>query len=619
MGKTLPVIVGLAGHVDHGKTTLVQALTGTHTDRLPEERQRGMTIDLGFAQLPLPGGRQVSLIDVPGHERMLKNMLAGATGFDVVLLVVAADDSVMPQTREHLEILQLLGVSQGVVALTKIDAVDSEVADLAEADLREFLMTTPLRQAPIFRVSAPSGQGVAELKAALEEVVTQVPPSPQREARMRLPIDRVFTKPGFGNIVTGTLAAGTLREGDAVMVYPLALPARVRGVQVHGETVKQAVCGQRVALNLSGLDKVELERGAVVADPGSLQPSTVMDVQFTLLGGRDPLGHRTRIRLHLGTSEIIGRLHLLEGQIVQPGETVTAQLVLDTPAAAAFGERFVIRRYAPMETLGGGQVLLPDAPKRRRGPASAELLALYAGGCWEAVLLHLVKTRPQDPAWLGRQVPDGEAKLDHLVKQGHLVRFEGRIWHHQAVQGELYGIRLFVGQQHERFPWRAGVTREALQHHLKVPAAQLGKWLTELEQAGHLVKVGKRYRLRDFAPRYEGAIAASWNQLEAQLSEGFVDRKAQSGEAAGDLFDNLLDDGSLIGLSAEIAVTPEHLAGLKQQLERAFPHDPFTASEARELLGVSRKFLIPLLEYLDKVGFTRRQGDTRTFRAAVHS
>ncbi len=385
------IIVGTAGHIDHGKTALVKALTGTDTDRLKEEKERGITIDLGFASLPLDRDTTLGFVDVPGHERFIKNMLAGVGGIDVVLLVISAEESVMPQTREHLAICSLLRVQRGLTVLTKIDAVERGMADLVEIEVQEFLKGSFLEQAPILRVSARSGEGIPALIEALRGMAASVAPR-DAEQMLRLPVDRCFTMKGFGPVAAGTLIAGSVRRDDEVELLPARKPARVRGVQVHGGAVDEARAGQRTALNLQRLDLEDLERGMVVTAPGVFSPTSTFDVHFELLeSAPQPMPSRKRIRFHVGTTELIGYVVLLGQDTLEPGQASFARVRLEKPAFALPGDRFIVRQYSPMTTIGGGEILDAAPPRRRRSdPSLVRRLLVFRDGALQDRILQLV-------------------------------------------------------------------------------------------------------------------------------------------------------------------------------------------------------------------------------------
>src|SRR2546427_11384642 len=377
-------VVGTAGHIDHGKSTLVKALTGIDPDRLEEEKRRGMTIDLGFAHFDLPSGRRAGIVDVPGHERLIKNMLAGATGIDLVLLVIAADEGVMPQTREHLDILRFLPVRAGIVVLNKIDMVeDPSWLALVKDDVRALVAGTFLESGPIVEVSAKTGKGIPALVQTMEQMLDGIP-ARRDDAPVRLPVDRAFTMAGFGTIVTGTLWSGRIAVGDTLEVLPQGKQVRVRGVQSHGESVAAGIAGSRVAVNLAGIEKSEIERGNVLVVPGVFRPTNLMDVRIRLLAGAPVLPHLARIRLYLGSDEAIGRLGLLDQPRLEAGGSAVAQVRLETSIVAATGEPFFICRFSPMITARGGQVIHAHSPRRRRGGPSHAANAEESGARAEA-------------------------------------------------------------------------------------------------------------------------------------------------------------------------------------------------------------------------------------------
>ena len=422
------VVMGTAGHIDHGKTQLIKTLTGIDTDRLKEEKERGITIDLGFAHLTCEDGTEVGVIDVPGHERFVRNMLAGVGGIDLVMLVIAADEGVMPQTREHLAICQLLRVKEGLVALTKTDLVDEDWLELVSEDTREFLKGTFLEDKPIVPVSAKSGQGIAELRRVLQALVARVPPK-QLEGKFRLPVDRVFTIRGFGTVVTGTLFSGTIRVEERIEIYPKGIGAKVRGLQVHNASVPEAVAGQRTAINLQGIDKMELERGNVLGRPGEFAPTFMLDAVLQHLADAPrPLRHRARVRLHVGTSEIMGRVILLDRDDLAPGEEAYVQLRLEEPAIVLPRDRFVIRSYSPVQTIGGGMVIDVQPAKHRRGEAGlADHFQLLADGSPEEIFAHHLKQATHQGLRLAEFLPRVELSEARLRQVATTLQRAGRV------------------------------------------------------------------------------------------------------------------------------------------------------------------------------------------------
>src|SRR5262245_32725375 len=466
-------IVGTAGHIDHGKTALVRRLTGVDTDRLPEEKARGISIDLGFAPLVTPAGVRVGLVDVPGHERFVKNMLAGVGGMDLVLIVIAADEGIMPQTREHLAIVQLLGVPRAIVVLTKADLVEREWMEMVKRDVTSLLATTPLAGAPLVEFSAVDGRGQQELLALLDREL-QALPGRLDDAPARLPVDRVFVAEGFGTVVTGTLWRGAVRAGDTVQRLPRAKDLRVRRVQVHGVTVDTARAGQRTAIALHGIEREDIARGDWLVTPGSAEPSRVLDVRFELLPDypkRWPA--QARVRFHLGAGEQLGRLILLEGKTLDPGNSALAQLRLEQAAVPARGDRFVIRSYSPARTVGGGVVIEPVGERRRRHAASLEALAVRESGSLEARLLQRLESEatPVATAALARAVSEPEAPVGEallaLSREGSVIAVGDRWLDRSRWSAALETIRDEVADYAQRHPARYGVPKGELKSALK--------------------------------------------------------------------------------------------------------------------------------------------------------
>ncbi|HLK58339.1 MAG TPA: selenocysteine-specific translation elongation factor, partial [Chthonomonadaceae bacterium] len=503
------VIIGTAGHVDHGKTTLIQALTGTNPDRLKEEQERGMTIDIGFAALKLPDGTVAGIVDVPGHERFLKNMLAGVSGVDVVLLVIASDESVMPQTREHLDILRLLDVKNGVVALTKMDLVDKEWTDVVEEDVRAQLAGSFLAGAPIIRVSAATGKGLDALKRALMSAVSR---SEARNAALpfRLPVDRVFTRPGFGTVVTGTLVAGTLKIGDAIEIVPQKILTRVRGLQIHGHKESIAEAGSRVAVNIAGVETEAIARGAQLSAPGTITPTSTFDAVIRLLPNlENPLKDRARIRLHLGTAEILGRVRLLDEKTeLEPGGRAFVQFRGEELFACARGDRFVVRAYSPMSTIGGGTVLDPSPGRHRKADkATLEALAAKERGTPEDVLATLLQGSPlgiarKELALQSRISPsEVETTIAHMLASGLAISpTPDRLFHPTVLNMLTDRAHAALEAYHSQFPLRPGMPKEELRAALgrEVDPRVLSTLLTHWQNTNQVSAEGATVRLSSF-------------------------------------------------------------------------------------------------------------------------
>lgn len=631
------VIIGTAGHVDHGKTSLIQALTGTNTDRLKEEQERGMTIDLGFAVIKLPDGTIAGIVDVPGHERFLKNMLAGASGVDLVLLVIAADEGVMPQTIEHLNVLRLLDVNNGVVALTKMDTVDKEWTDIVEEDVRTRLKETFLAQSPIIRVSSTTGKGIEALKKALMAAVSR---SDVRNPDLpfRLPIDRVFTRPGFGTVVTGTLVSGTMRVGDAVQLLPAGLPTRIRGIQIHGVKVPVAEAGTRVALNLAGVDTAEIERGAQVTFPGSLSPTLAFDASLRLLPeSQKLLEDRERVRLHIGTSEVLGRVRILDSRAeLGPDEKAFIQFQGEEQICCLRGDRFILRSYSPMFLLGGGTVLDPHPPRHKKADEAVQiaLQAREKGSPADLVETALQRytvgiSQPELPTVTGLSIADCGLAIEQLISAGTLVRLPQDRLILSAVEAQLQQRALgTLDSFHGQFPLRPGLPREELRAALgkQVDSKAFGALMAHWHQLGQLSSEGAIVRRKEF--RVE--LSDKQNHLLSRIEEIYkifgiatptVEEVAREAHTSQEAVVALLRVGQERGsfLRVEDGVfyhreTLEHLKSLAATFIGA--HSKISVGEFRDLTESNRKYALQALEYFDKIRFTRRIGDIRTLYAS---
>jgi selenocysteine-specific elongation factor len=659
------VIVGTAGHVDHGKTTLIRALTGVNTDRLKEEQDRGLTIELGFAPLTLPSGVRVGVVDVPGHEKFVGNMLAGATGVDVALLVVAADEGVMPQTEEHLDILDLLGTSVGVVALTKADIVDEEWLELAADDVRRRLASTRLAAATIVPVSAVTRQGLDRLLAAIDAAVAEAAQAVEAEegARncARLPIDRVFTIAGHGTVVTGTLVGGAISPGDKLELLPPRKIVRVRSVEVHGASVEQARRGQRVAVNIAGVEKTEAERGMVLAEPGALTPAGLLDVELKLLAGARPVEHGDRMHLHLGANEVTCRVRVIGAERVLPGEVAPTQLeVEEGVVVAARGDRFVVRTYSPMVTAGGGRVLATAAArsKRFRDESLAEYTVLASDD--EAALVRLFAdriTRAEGRAAAASAVaralfwPEDRVRavLEAQVSAGNMVRFrEGGAGATAgpatgtgagaaaAAAGGVVGSAEFVyitrhrwdqmreaivatvRSFHAAHPLRRGMPKEELrtQAFPEWDTRAFTPVLAEAVSAGTLDDIGTLVCLPGREVQLAPDDAARAKRIEAMFTADLMsppDRAAAiAGPADAVVLDYLIEQGVIVRVGPELLFHRDAVArATAVARELGAGGRAFSAATFRDACGNSRKFAVALLEQLDSARVTRRVGDER--------
>jgi len=626
------VIVGTAGHIDHGKSALVEALTWTHPDRLAEEKRRGITIDLGFAFLEENGVR-FGLVDVPGHERFVSNMLAGAAGIDVVLLVIAADESIKPQTREHFDICRLLGVTRGVVALTKSDLVDPDVLGLVRLEVEEYLRGSFLERAAIVPVSAKTGAGLAELKKALHAVATEIP-GKDAARYFRLPIDRAFAMKGFGTVVTGTLISGSVGAEDEVELFPGGKRLRIRGVQSGGKSIERAIAGQRTAVNLAGIDHADVKRGMTLATPGRFRTTRRMDVRLTLLPSARKLKHRARVHFHAGTAETIAEILLYGQSVLAPGQGALGHLRIQDDLLALPGDRFIVRQYSPVITIGGGVILDPLARRPMvRDTGRAAFLETLESGKREEMLAAMTER-----ALLGLAFEEIVARtgwFDQEIRQAaqNLVA-AGRTKIVSAEPLILLGRKAFddvrrkIAERVERFhkenPLSPGIAREDLRANLgrRVRGETFRAALNELagekklDVQGELVKrAGSQIELQPEEARAKGEIekAFSGAGLAVPSVKEVLAKLAVEAKRAEKLLQILLREKNLIRVSPELIFHRDALARLKELLaaHKKAKGERISVPVFKDLAGISRKYAIPLLEYLDRERVTRRAGDER--------
>ena len=632
------IIVGTAGHIDHGKSALVRALTGTDPDRLPEEKRRGITIDLGFADLELSGFR-FGFVDVPGHERFVKNMLAGAHGIDLLALVIAADEGVMPQTREHFAICRLLGVQNGLVVITKKDLVETEMLPLVEDEVRALVAGSFLEGAPIVSVSSKTGDGLEELKSRLTEIAGRVPPR-SADFTARLPIDRAFSMKGFGTVVTGTLISGQITEGDELELLPPSVKVRVRGLQVHGAPLKQAHAGQRTAVNLAGIDTAQIDRGMVLAQAGRLRPTQIIDVWIDVLPGvARPIRSRSRVRFHIGAAEVLGRVTVLDGGSEVPvGGGALAQLRLEAPVVALHADRFILRSYSPADTIGGGKVLNPFAPKHRRKDisASVQLLRMLQsaeratkfGAFVRVAGKHGVRFSDLAAAtgWTDNVLA---LAASDAVKQEAVIESSGVYLSSESFAQLSSNVVAELEQHHKREPLARGMLRETLREKLFAHSLPelFGAVIARLEASGEVVaekdvirSSGHKVGLTDKDAELSAKIEKLY--LDAGVESPSLDEAmaragvppTQRGQARK-ILQLLLDDRKLVRVQGDMFMHPQVIEGLKTKLQTyAAQHEPDRLIDVpafKTLAGVSRKYAIPLLEYFDREQLTRRAGDKR--------
>ncbi len=626
------IIIGTAGHIDHGKTALVKALTGIDADRLEEEKRRGITIDLGFAHVDLQSAvgetLHIGFVDVPGHERFVRNMLAGVGGIDLVLLVIAADEAIKPQTREHFDILRLIGVKRGITVLTKSDAVDRETLDVVRLEVEEFLRGTFMESpsAPIVAVSSLTGTGLDELKRAIVTSAAHVEPR-DSQALARLPTDRVFTMKGFGTVVTGTLVSGTIRKEEELEVFPTGRRVRVRGVQVHGKSSEIALAGQRTALNLTGASVEDLARGMTLAPPQTFVATRQADVKLQLLSSAPrPLKSRARVHLHSMTMETIAEVRLQSKSQIAPGESEFARITLPGPNLLLPGDRFIIRQFSPVITIGGGVVL--DAAPKKRTAGIADFLNLLASGESEQILV--ARIARQDVSGLSRRALLAETgwRLEVIdkvlaapLKNGKLVRIDDALLDGSAVDALKGRVVEAVEEFHKRNPLVGGIGREHLREEQGVPSEIFSTLLDalvrdrKLEIAGDLVRLpGRGVVMKneeaESKKKIEDAFAAAGLRVPA-LQEVIAGLKVDKVRAQK-IVTLLLRDKVLVKVSDELVFHRSALDELRRQiLARKVQSPTIDVAGFKQLTGVSRKYAIPLLEYLDRERLTRRVGDAR--------
>lgn len=635
----MDIIVGTAGHIDHGKTALVKALTGTDTDRLPEEKHRGITIDLGFAELDL-GNTRIGFVDVPGHERFVKNMLAGASGIDLVLLVIAADEGIMPQTREHFDICSLLQIKNGLIAITKKDLVDAEMLELVKTEIAEFVSGTFLEGAAMVPVSAKTGDGLDELRSELASTAADVKPRSDLHIA-RLPIDRSFAMKGFGSVVTGTLASGTITEGDEVVLLPIGRRVRVRGVQSHGRKVTEVRAGRRTAVNLAGIDHHDVVRGMLLADPGVISPDRSYDAEVEVLSDSSvALKTRQRVRVHVGTAEILARVVVIQGQLIQPGEKGFVQLRFESPVAAVLGERFIIRSYSPQVTIAGGSILRPSREKirQRNSDVYRQLLSKLEASITNNAAVATVLVEDSDvnglteseiraiTGWTNETLQDA---VKECVDKGMFIYADGIYITQNSFDRLKQRVLEFIDQGLQKNRLSADVSLEAVRNEVfrsirpEIEKAVIGS----LQTSDKVVVKGESVALagRDAQLSNEESKAIRIIS-ERFLAAGLETPKASdvvndTAEALGlqnsvvdALFQQLVKSRDIIRIAPDIYLSARALTDLSQKVREFADRSAdrlIDVPKFKEIAGVSRKYAIPLLEYFDQCKIMARRGDKR--------
>ncbi|MBU5626217.1 selenocysteine-specific translation elongation factor [Oscillibacter sp. MSJ-2] len=627
------IIIGTAGHVDHGKTLLVKALTGIDTDRLQEEKKRGITIELGFAHVEFDDGTQAGIVDVPGHEKFIKNMLAGAGGIDLAMLVVAADEGFMPQTVEHLGILSLLGIRDGLVVITKCDMAESEWVEMIREDVAQQVKGTFLEGKPVLAVSAYTGEGIPELKEHLHQLVMKASEKSMR-VPFRLPVDRVFSVEGFGTVVTGTLIEGCIQEGETAELVPSGLTAKVRNLQVHGKDVETAYAGQRVAINLAGLKKTEVARGDTVAKPGTVRSSLMIDVRLqNLRNSQRVILNDSQVHLYHGSTEQLCKVVLLDRDKLEPGESCYAQLRMTQSVSTKAGDRFVIRFFSPLETIGGG-VVLDDTPVRhkRNRPEVMEALAIRESGSGGERLVQAVAgfgyalpDRKKIADKLSCNPEDMEADLQELVGRGEVMEaLPGRYLAASVLDTVWGSCRALLEGYHKANPLHAGMRQAEVRQKLFKSTEQTvaDAVLGALRSEGKIKKVADRYALSEFDIHYTKRQTAIRERLlkaykDAGVETATVDEvmamfAPNEKNDSKQVLDSVLSDGELVMLSPQICWSRETYERVCGVVGKHFEdHETITLAELRDALGTSRKYALAVLEYFDRNKVTKKEGDFR--------
>ena len=624
------VIIGTAGHIDHGKTTLIKAMTGRDTDRLKEEKKRGITIDLGFTYFDLPGGKRAGIIDVPGHEKFIKNMLAGVLGMDIVILVVAADEGIMPQTKEHMDILSFLDIPQGLIVLTKCDMADQEWIELVKEDIKSRVKGTFLEDSDIMEVDSVSGRGIEDLVVKLDQMSENVAERDYSKPA-RIPIDRVFSLTGYGTIVTGTLMEGTIKKGDTLDIYPTMKKAKIRNIQVHGEDVETVYAGQRVALNIAGIKKTELNRGEVIAQTDSMKNTMMVDVKLSLANDeKRRLENWTRLRLYHGSAEILCRLVLLDREILEPGETCNAQLRLEKTYAFKYGDLFVVRYYSPLETVGGGQIIDSNPKKHKRfNDEIIESLELKSGGDIREIVEQLIKKAPEYA--LGKQdihIATGfqneeiETALKELIDEKVIYSANLSYIHVQNFESiEERAIKI-TNDYHIGNPYKRGIPKEELKNKLLGDRGGdlFEELLKRISDGGSLSVAGHTVSLSNFKIELiedDSKLASELKNYyqEAELTpDNFTQIKERLGLGKKNMavFEYLLQEGLLVKVSEELYYSKDSYERVLKRIRQILSSQGFISlNEFKDEFNLSRKYAIALLEHYDNVKITKRDGNRR--------
>lgn len=626
------IIIGTAGHIDHGKTTLIKALTGRNTDRWEEEQKRGITIDLGFTWFDLPGGDRAGIIDVPGHEKFINNMVAGVVGMDLVMLVIAADEGVMPQTREHMDILQLLGIEKSIIVLNKCDLVDEEWLELVEEEVKEELAGTFLEHAPVVKVSAATGEGLGVLVETIEHMTRDEVVQKDITTIPRLPIDRAFSLSGFGTIITGTLLTGTISKEDTLEMYPIGKTSKIRSIQVHGEDKERCYAGQRVAINLSNIKKREISRGCVLAPPDSMKNTDLLDVKLNVLdSSMRVLTNHTRLHFFTGTSEILCRAVLLDKEEIGPGESGYVQLRLEEEIALRRGDKFVVRFYSPMETIGGGVVLEPNPSihKRFQEQVIRELEQKESGSSADVIELHVKEhgdtmiTQAELARLTALSMEEVVADVEELAEEGRVQTFAMRkdtyVWHNDSERQARMVLLEALKEYEKKYPYRYGMKKAEVQmtYFKKMKPNVFDRYVAGIEEAGVIQRVdeflstpGYQVRKDEIYEKVSGTMLRTMKEANydfVRYSE--MEFKGKSAEVADDILNILLEEHQVVKVTDDMYTLSEYMDRAKERIGDKLSENPvITIAEVRDMFQTSRKSAKPILEYMDSIKVTKKAG-----------
>lgn len=618
------IILGTAGHIDHGKSSLVKALTGIDPDRLKEEKERGITIDLGFANLSYPDGLTVGIVDVPGHEKLIKNMLAGAGGIDIVLMVIAADEGVMPQSREHLAICELLKIKAGIIAITKADLVDDDWLQLVIGDVRGFVKGTFLENADIIPVSAKTGLNIEALKEKIRDIAVNVKPK-LINGLFRLPIDRVFTLKGFGTVVTGTAISGTISIDSPVEILPSKITSKVRGLQSHGKNVEKAYAGQRIGINLQGVDKESLKRGDVVVSSDRFVPTRAVDAKLDMLSDAPIVKSRSLVHFYSGTAETIARIIIYNRDEIKAGESCYCRFRLEEPVILLSGDRYIIRRFSPLETIGGGEILDPYPSKRKKKEGIEDLVILEKGSLKDKVESKIKKSHfngciiSEIEGWIQTDVPEIRSAIDELLKEGRLIKSQDMLFDRGSFDSFKEAAISNLSRFHRENPLKSGISREELR--AKMPHTPHFSSLMSL--VNDIVADKDIFRLKDFKTSLsqvdegvKGRIIAVLNKeaFQPPMKSELARNLSINEKEINDLLKLLAKEGAVVRINDSMYITKEQYNKMIDLLKDFYSKKKeMTVAEFRDILGTSRKYALPFLEYLDSNRITLRVGDIRKF------